>query len=197
MKFVAIDFETANLDDRSICAVGLAVFEDGKLVESYYSLIRPPKGSGWFREDWKTNCHGIGHLDVLHSPEFPAIAPEIFSRLTAADVVIAHNAQFDMRMLRGTAKHFDLEIPAFEYLCTYRMAERVWPQLENHQLPTVAAHIGHTFEHHQAGEDAETCGRILLAMMREKGVTAPRELAEKAGIKPVSMALRDSGVNEL
>jgi DNA polymerase-3 subunit epsilon len=39
MKFVAIDFETANCADESICAVGLVVFEDGKLAESKYWLV--------------------------------------------------------------------------------------------------------------------------------------------------------------
>ena len=59
MKFVAIDFETANTFDESICATGLAVFEDGRLAELKYWLVRPPKGSGWFREDWTANCHGL------------------------------------------------------------------------------------------------------------------------------------------
>ena len=103
MKFVAIDFETANGCDQSICAAGVAVFNHGHLADSFYSLIRPPKGYGFFRPDWITGCHGIRHTDVYNAPEFPAIAPEIFARLAAADVVIAHNAQFDMRKLCGTA----------------------------------------------------------------------------------------------
>ena len=43
MKFVAIDFETANTSELSICSVGIAVFENNQLADTYYSLIRPPK----------------------------------------------------------------------------------------------------------------------------------------------------------
>lgn len=181
MKIVALDFETANTTNQSICAVGIAVFADGQLVDSLYSLIRPPKGYGFFRPDWISDCHGLTYRDVSTAPEFPAIAPEIFARLAAADVVVAHNAGFDLKKMRATATHFGLSCPAFDYLCTYRLAEKLWPQLENHRLPTIAAHIGHRFNHHNAQADAEACGRILLAMMKEKSIATPCELAAATG----------------
>jgi len=40
-KFVAIDFETANADLASICQVGVVTFEEGRVVESWGSLINP------------------------------------------------------------------------------------------------------------------------------------------------------------
>ncbi len=100
MKFASIDFETANHSDASICAAGMAVFEDGKLTESTYWLVRPPKGHGWFLDGF-IEIHGLTHLDVLDEPQFSEIAPEFLARLTSADVVIAHNAEFDIRKLRG------------------------------------------------------------------------------------------------
>ena len=96
--------------------------------------------------------------------------------------MVAHNTQFDMRVLRSTAAHFNLPCPAFDYLCTRRLAEKLWPQLDNHQLPTIAAHIGHKFEHHRALADAEACGRILLTIMTYKDITTPRELAAAMGL---------------
>lgn len=188
MKFVAIDFETANSSGLSICSVGLAVFDNGQVRDSFHSLIRPPKGYGWFRADWITGCHGICHTDVCGAPEFPAIASEIFTRFSAAGVVVAQNAQFDMRKLRDTAKHFGLACPPFEYLCTCQLSKKLWPQLENHKLHTLAAHIGHQFEHHNALADAEAAGRILLAMMDEKKVRTPRALAETVGVGSTALA---------
>ena len=91
MNFISIDFETANPSRMSICAAGLAVFEDGNLTEAPYWLVRPPKGKGWFDEDF-IEIHGLTHLDVLDAPEFPAIAPEFLDRLNRADIVIAHYA---------------------------------------------------------------------------------------------------------
>ena len=166
MTITSIDFETANHSHVSICAAGLAVFVDGVLTETPYWLVRPPKGHGWFRDDF-IECHGLTHLDVLDAPEFSAIAPEFLARLTRSDLVIAHNASFDLPRLRATLNHFGLACPEFEYLCTCQLAKRVWPELPNHQLSTLAAHIGHEFNHHHAQADAETAGRVLLAMMNE------------------------------
>ena len=49
MTITSLDFETANHSRVSICAAGIAVFEDGDLTEAPYWLVRPPKGHGWFR----------------------------------------------------------------------------------------------------------------------------------------------------
>lgn len=39
--FAAIDFETANDNHSSICAVGVVVVRDGAVKETFYSLIHP------------------------------------------------------------------------------------------------------------------------------------------------------------
>jgi DNA polymerase-3 subunit epsilon len=183
MNFVSLDFETANPSRVSICAAGLAVFENGQLTEAPYWLVRPPKGHGWFHDDF-IECHGLTHLDVLDAAEFPDIAPEVLSRLNRADLVIAHYAAFDIGHLRETLDYFGLPRPEFDYVCTCHLARRIWPELENHQLGTLAAHIGHRFNHHHAQADAEAAGRVLLAMMRHANAATPRELLEKVGMKP-------------
>jgi DNA polymerase-3 subunit epsilon len=180
MNMTSIDFETANYSRVSICAAGMAVFENGALVEAPYWLVRPPKGKGWFREDF-TEIHGLTRFDVQDAPEFPTIAPEFLERLTRSDIVIAHNAQFDIGVLRATLAHFGMRCPKFDYLCTCRVAKRLWPDLPNHKLDTLTAHIGHKFNHHHAQSDAEAAGRVLLAMMNKANVNTPRELLQKTG----------------
>jgi DNA polymerase III subunit epsilon len=183
MNVTSIDFETANHSRVSICAAGLAVFEDGNLTEAPYWLVRPPKPHGSFHEIFIA-CHGLTHLDVLDAPEFPAIAPELLGRLTRADLVIAHNAAFDIDHLRNTLDHFGLPRPEFDYVCTCNLARRIWPELPNHQLSTLTAHIGHKFNHHHAQSDAEAAGRVLLAMMKQVSANTPRELLQKTGMEP-------------
>jgi DNA polymerase-3 subunit epsilon len=183
MTFTSLDFETANYSRVSICAAGLAVFEDGTLTETTYWLVRPPKGHGWFHEAF-IDCHGLTHLDVLDAPEFPAIAPQLLARFNRSDLVVAHNAPFDLAHLRATLDFFGLSCPEFDYICTCQLARRVWPDLPDHKLSTVATHIGHEFQHHHAQSDAEAAGRVLLAMMKcMKAGTLP-DLVEKAGKLP-------------
>jgi DNA polymerase-3 subunit epsilon len=122
-------------------------------------------------------------FDVQDAPEFPAIASGFLERLTRADIVIAHNAQFDIGALRATLAHFGLRCPEFDYLCTYRVAERIWPDLPAYNLKALAAHIGHDFNHHHAQSDAEAAGRVLLAMMEHANAKTPSELLRKAGME--------------
>ncbi len=188
MIIASLDFETANRSRVSICAAGVVVFEDGLLTESRHWLIRPPKGHGWFDEDF-TECHGLTHLDVREAPEFPAIAPELLALLTRADVVVAHNAGFDIGHLRQTLAHFDLPCPEFSYLCTLKLARRVWPDLPDHKLSTLAAKIGHEFNHHHAQADAETAGRVLLAMMEQTSTNALGGLLQLVGVEPSNLSV--------
>ena len=153
------------------------------LAESPYWLVRPPKEHGFFREDF-TEIHGLTRFDVQDAPEFSAIAPALLERLTRTDIVIAHNASFDIGVLRATLDHFGLTCPAFDYLCTYRVAKRIWPDLPNHKLDTVAAHIGHGFHHHNAQADAEAAGRVLLAMMKHVNAHTPSGLLLGVGMVP-------------
>lgn len=182
MNFTSLDFETANQSRVSICAAGIAVFENGELTENRYWLVRPPKPHGWFQEA-NIECHGLTHLDVLDALEFSAIAPDLLAWLTRADLVIAHHALFDIEHLRETLDHFGLPKPEFDYVCTCQLARRVWPDLPDHKLGTLASHIGHEFQHHHAQSDAEAAGRVLLAMMKHVGANTPCELLQLAGME--------------
>lgn len=168
LQIASLDFETANHSAASICAVGVSLFSNGELTKTHHWLVRPPKGHGWFREDF-TQIHGLTHSDVRDAEEFPAIASMLLPLLTSADLVIAHNAAFDINVLRTALHYFNMESPGFPCLCTCKAARKIWPDLANHRLNTVAARIGHHFKHHHAGEDAEAAGHILLAMIQESG----------------------------
>ena len=176
MRFAALDFETANNSDASICAAGVAVFEDDEMVLTRQWLVRPPKGHGFFIY---THVHGLTWFDVHESPEFPEVAAKLLPILSSVDCVVAHNADFDLRKLRGTLSHFGLECPDWPYLCTCRLARRFWPGLPHYTLDALCKRIGHHFAHHDAREDAEACGRVLLAMMRDRGVKTPLELLNR------------------
>lgn len=41
LNFAAIDFETANNERSSVCSVGIIIVRDGKIVNKFYSLIKP------------------------------------------------------------------------------------------------------------------------------------------------------------
>src|SRR5690554_3987157 len=129
MRYVAIDFETANNELISACSVGLAKMEDGQLVDSYYSLISP--ASPYF-SPMNISIHGIRPEEVEGAPTFEEIWPEMLLFI-GDDLLIAHNASFDVGILRALLRHYNLPIPAIRYTCTVRISRKIWPEFPSHK----------------------------------------------------------------
>jgi len=172
--WVAIDFETASRERASACALGLAVIEGGRIVEKRDWLIQPP---GNYFEPMNTRIHGI-HADlVAQSPEFDETWSEIAPYL-AGSVVLAHNAPFDIGVLRASLARYELEPPAVVgYHCTVQMSRAVWPDLANHRLSTVCSHCGIELEHHVAASDAAACASIALHCLDAVGAPSLDDVA--------------------
>ena len=164
MNFVALDFETANELRNSACSIGLVRVESGVITDRYYTLIKPEPLRF---SSWNIKIHGITPKAVTDAPTFNAVWPEI-CRFIGQNVVVAHNASFDMSVLRYSLDQYGLPYPEIPYFCTVAAAKKTFPSLVNHKLNTVSAHIGFHFHHHNALEDAEACARVLLAAIREK-----------------------------
>nr|WP_236960135.1 3'-5' exonuclease [Methylobacterium durans] len=165
MICLAIDFETANERRDSACAVGLAWIEQGRVVRRASRLIRPPElrfSPGNIR------VHGILPADVRDKPAFPDVMAEFLPDLERG-LILAHNAPFDMGVLRASLAAHGLPVPAFSYLCTLQIARQVFPDPAGCGLGKVAARLGIRFEHHDAGEDAFACAEIALAAVRQTG----------------------------
>lgn len=164
MNFVALDFETANELRNSPCSIGLVRVTSGAVTDRYYSLIKPEPVRF---SPWNIKIHGITPRAVADAPTFDQIWPDV-QRFIGSDTVVAHNASFDMSVLRHTLDQYNLEYPQIPYFCTVIAAKRAFPDLINHKLNTVSQHIGFRFTHHNALEDAEACARMLVAAIKEK-----------------------------
>ncbi|WP_372397466.1 3'-5' exonuclease [Azospirillum sp. HJ39] len=169
---VAIDFETANETRTSACSIGVAWIEDGRVTATEEHLIRP-------RElrfnSFNSVIHGIREGDVLDAPEFPEVWAALRDRVQGR-LILAHNAAFDISVLRHTLTDYGLDWPDCDYLCTVMLARRAWPALVAHKLNHLADFLGIALDHHHAGSDAEACGRIALAATRELGLGGLAEI---------------------
>lgn len=180
--WTAIDFETANHDRGSACAVGLVRVRDGQVVDRYTTLIRPPERVGFFSPH-NTRVHGITAADVVDAPGWEQVHARIVE-FADGDPLVAHNAAFDMGVLRQACGHTGLSHPAWRYACTLALSRRTWDGLPDHRLPTVCAHIGHRMRnHHRADEDAEAAARIMIAAMERYGTSSLEELSRAARLR--------------
>ncbi len=181
LDFTAIDFETANSSRASACAVGLVRVRAGRVVASTGWLIKPPPGHDDFHH-WNTRIHGIHREDVEHA----ATWTEQFGRLcgfAGTDVLVAHNAGFDLSVLRHASAATGLDCPPYRSLCTLQVARKAY-DLDSYKLPAAAAAAGFgAFPHHDALADARACAQIVIDAARRTAASDVHALATTLGVK--------------
>ncbi|NUP73969.1 MAG: exonuclease [Sinomonas sp.] len=174
LDFTAIDFETANGFRGSPCAVGLVKVRAGRPVESATWLMRPPAGHDAF-DGRNVAIHGIRAADVAGRPRFGELFAEI-GGFIGNDVLAAHNAAFDLGVIRSALEVSGMPAPAYDYACTVVLSRRTY-DLPSHSLPFVAEAAGVPLvNHHDATEDATACAGILVDIAQRHGATSVEEL---------------------
>jgi DNA polymerase-3 subunit epsilon len=177
--WVAIDFETATREANSACALGLAVVSGGRVTRTESWLIQPPFNEYEYRN---TLIHGITPEDTALAPDFAEVWWEL-APLLAQGPLLAHNAPFDIRVLRALIASYELTTPAYDYVCTVNLARKAFPRLENHKLNTVCDHCGIALMHHDAASDAAACAQLALECASAARVESITEAVEVLGVR--------------
>ncbi len=179
-SFVAVDVETANAKYGSICAFGIAVVEDGRVVETVHRIVKPPPALGDF-DGRNIGIHGISSRTVRSSPSLASSWSELSGYLDG-QVVVCHNAAFDINAIRQAAAAISRQPPNLRYLCTMKVA-RSTLGLASNRLPAVADVLGVPLgRHHQAVCDAEAAAGIAVALMKRQRVATLRDLSIRSGV---------------
>ena len=164
LTFNAIDVETANADRASICQIGIVSVRNGEISEIWQSLINP---EDWF-DPFNVHIHGIGQIDVIHSPTLPQVREELRQRLQGS-IVVSHTP-FDRVALERAMKRYGLEHLQARWLDSARIVRRAWPDQFGHRgwgLKNVASALNISFKHHDALEDARAATEIVLRACAE------------------------------
>lgn len=162
MKFLAIDFETANYYRDSACALGLVLVEDLKIVEQKCLLIKPP--SRWFVF---SDLHGITWDDVKHERDFGESWSEIEPFFRGINFAVAHNSGFDQGVLEECCRKYNIAPPAIEFKCTVNLSRKLWGIYPT-KLSNVCEHFGIPLNHHEALSDSLACAEIMIRALHEK-----------------------------
>lgn len=189
LDFTAIDFETANSYRGSPCAVGLIRFRNGVPVDKQRWLIRPPKPVDYFAP-FNVALHGIDADMVRNAPRWDVVLPAIVEYI-GDDIAVAHNAGFDIGVIRYACAVDGIEWPAMRFLCTLVIARRAL-RLPSYRLPFVTDACGFEMEnHHDPLADAQAVGGIIAALAARASVT---NLADLASAHRTSIGRMSSGV---
>ena len=176
MKFTAIDFETANASMLSACSIGIVEFEDGIPVRETYTLIRPPEEFGKF--NWyNVRIHGIKANMVKDAPTFDEVWKQIHDSIDG-QLIVCHNAVFDTVVLCRLLEYYGIAMPTFQYICTVKISQLLWPEMENHKLDTVCHDLHIVLNHHEALSDARACGLIFAEALKTRHCLHTSDLME-------------------
>jgi len=171
LDFVAIDFETA--DPTHPCSLGIAVVEDSKIILVKQWLIKPACYP--YFHFYAQKIHGIKKKDVEFEPNFGELWPEIRPYLEDK-ILVAHNASFDINVLKNTLKFYNLPLPKFKHFCSYKTARIVWKDTKKASLDFLCEQENIEFTHHNADSDAYACAKLFLRELEILGIDDLKEL---------------------
>lgn len=189
MDFVVIDFETANSQRSSPCEIGLTFVENWQIVDTKSWLIKPIGNKfDWFN----ISIHGITPSMVENMPEFDTLWQEICP-LISNKLLIAHNAAFDMSVLRNTLVAYNMPLPTLNYCCSYRLSKKVWEGLDSYSLNRLCSINDIQFKHHRAASDSLATAQLVLKAFEIANIktvedllinlyTAPRSLSNSSKV---------------
>ncbi len=161
-EFLAVDTETNGLPGErcELTEVGAVLVGGGELHDEWQSLVgvAAPLGRGIQR------FTGISQAMVAAAPPPESVLPGFAAQLRGR-VLVAHNARFDLNVLKQAFARAALDWPDPPVLCTVALARRFAPLQRRRGLAALAAALGVEVEAvHRALPDARTCARVFCAL---------------------------------
>ena len=102
--------------------------------------------------------------------------------MTDGRLLVAHNAAFDMSVLRKSADHHRYRPPPVESVCTEKLASAAAPQQDWYRLDSLAAEFGLPLTHHDPLSDATAAGLLWLLLLERSGLP-PEQLLLRCGYR--------------
>ena len=155
--YIAIDFETANQNRVSACALGLAFIKNDRIAFNTSFDIKPPEKENFLPRN--IEIHGITAEDVDYAMTFDELWESELSKYFNNNLIVFHNASMDLSVLRNLFEHYSIQNYEIEYLDTMRLAEKTG---NPKKLRELAEKFEIEFENlHDPKEDAKVCAYVF------------------------------------
>lgn len=181
--YVIFDVETTGLSvvNHTIIELAGVKMKNGEIIGRYESFVNP-------HEPIPLNIQELTHITndmVKDAPELDQVIRE-FLEFVGGDVLVAHNARFDMGFLQASCKKLGLPPVTNPFFDTLELARFLYPGMRNHRLNTLADKFNVSLEnHHRAVDDSEATGYVFFMMLKdvlEKNITNLADLNNHVGL---------------
>jgi len=154
IRYTFFDVETPNTRNNSICQIGIIYVVDGRIKQKLNILVNPEDDF----EPFNSGLHGITKHLVKDKPNFKTVWGDISKYFN--EVLVAHNASFDLNVLSKCLVKYDIDLPLFSYICTYQLAKSLFSSTYNgkYSLDQLCKYYNiDMIEHHDAYSDVLSC----------------------------------------
>lgn len=135
--FCAVDVETSGLSASSrVVEIGAALFDLEGNLSTFQSLVNPLERIS----PRAYEIHGISNEMVSDAPSAAKVIPHLLDFMDGS-VLVAHNAFFDVKMLSNEMERADIPRPSHPVICTVKLAQFAFAELENFRLATLVRHL--------------------------------------------------------
>ncbi len=165
MRFISFDLETTGFlpGVDQITEIGAVRFVDGDVDAVYSTLVNPGKNI----PEAAQKVTGISNEMVKDSPKIDDLLPS-FADFCGDDLIVAHNAPFDVQFLSADIEKHESPAPKGIVLDTFAIAKKVLPGMANYKLGTLVQHFKiPNSEFHRAEADASYCGKLFLILLKQ------------------------------
>lgn len=187
--YTVLDIETTGgkYNEEGITEIAIHKFDGHEVVDKFISLVNPEKEI----QPFVVKLTGINNKMLRTAPKFHEVAKRIVE-ITEGTVIVAHNAQFDYRILRTEFRRLGYSYER-KTLCTVDLSKKLLPDAESHSLGKLVRSLGIAVsDRHRANGDAlATLKLFKLLLAKDSDKTIVKSILREASTGELSQRQLD------
>lgn len=172
--YAIIDIETTGgkYNEEGITEIAIYKFDGVSVVDQFISLVNPEQPI----QPFVVQLTGINNKMLVNAPKFHEVAKRIVE-ITENCVFVAHNAQFDYRILRLEFKRLGYDFKK-NTLCTVDLAKKLIPDMPSYSLGKLVRSLGIplTDRHRASGDALATVKLFQMILAKDTDKTIVKSL---------------------
>ena len=162
--YAILDIESTGgkYNEEGITEIAIHRFDGRQVVDKFICLINPEREI----QPFVAKLTGINNKMLRSAPKFHEVAKRIVE-ITEGTVLVAHNAQFDYRILRTEFRRLGYDFQR-KTLCTVDLSKQLIPEAESHSLGKLARSLGIPMsDRHRANGDALATLKLFKLLLNK------------------------------
>ncbi|TXN35463.1 exonuclease [Flagellimonas hymeniacidonis] len=162
--YAILDIESTGgkYNEEGIMEIAIHKFDGHRVVDKFISLVNPEREI----QPFVAKLTGINNHMLRAAPKFHEVAKRIVE-ITNGAVIVAHNAQFDYRILRTEFRRLGYDYQR-KTLCTVDLSKKLLPDAESHSLGKLVRSLGFPIsDRHRANGDAIATLKLFKLLLNK------------------------------